>query len=93
MKPMNTAFGIIAFIARCSLPLWVRWHSSTKTNTSPTVGLGCAFSSLMNASKSSTSLLAELVDQRAEQARRRLAELGHQIAPAAGALDRLARAR
>ena len=88
---MKTAFGSIAFITRCSLPLWVRWHSSTKTKTSPTVGLGWASSSLMNASKSSTSLLAELVDQRAEQARRGLAELAHQVAAAAGAVDRLAR--
>ena len=88
---MKTALGIIAFITRCSLPLCVRWHSSTKTKTSPTVWLGWASSSLMNASKSSTSLLAELVDQRAEQARRGLAELAHQVAAAAGALDGLAR--
>ena len=60
VKPMNTAFGIMAFITRCSLPLCVRWHSSTKTNTSPTVGLGCASSSLMKASKSSTSLRPNL---------------------------------
>src|SRR5262245_59106359 len=37
VKPMKTALGSIAFIVRCSLPLWVRWHSSTKTKTSPTV--------------------------------------------------------
>ena len=71
MKPMNTALGIIAFIARCSLPLWVRWHSSTNTNTSPTVGLGCASSSLMKASKSSTPLLPNLWTS--EQSRRGLA--------------------
>ena len=34
-------------------------------------------------------LAAELVDQRAEQARLGLAELAHQVAAAAGALDRL----
>ena len=37
------------------------------------------------------ALPAELVDQRAEQARRGLAELAHQVAAAAGAGDRLAR--
>ena len=68
---MKTALGISAFIARCSLPLWVRWHSSTKTNTSPTVGLGCASSSLMKASKSSTSLRPNLWTS--EQSRRGLA--------------------
>ena len=36
-------------------------------------------------------LAAELVDQRAQQARLGLAELGHQVAAAAGALDGLAR--
>ena len=36
-------------------------------------------------------LPAELVNQRAEKTRRRLAELAHQVAAAAGALDRLAR--
>ena len=60
MKPMKTALGIIAFITRFSLPLWVRWHSSTKTKTSPTVWLGWASSSLMKASKSSTSFLPNL---------------------------------
>ena len=71
VKPMNTALGIIAFITRCSLPLWVRWHSSTKTNTSPTVWLGWASSSLMKASKSSTSLRPNLWTS--EQSRRGLA--------------------
>jgi hypothetical protein len=85
VKPMNTAFGIIAFITRCSLPLWVRWHSSTNTNSSPTVGLGCASRSLMKASKSSTSA-AELVHQRAQQARLGLPQLAHQVAAAAGAV-------
>ena len=36
---------------------------------------------------------AELVDQGAEQARRGLAELAHQVPPAAGALDRSRRPR
>jgi hypothetical protein len=35
VNPMKTALGITAFITRCSLPLCVRWHSSTNTNTSP----------------------------------------------------------
>jgi|SRR5580693_5615612 hypothetical protein len=42
VNPMNTAFGMIAFITRSSFPLWVRWHSSTNTNTSPTLWLGWA---------------------------------------------------
>ena len=71
VKPMKTALGIIAFITRCSLPLCVRWHSSTNTNTSPTVGLGWASSSLMKASKSSTSLRPNLCTS--EQSRRGLA--------------------
>ena len=60
VKPMNTAPGSSAFIVLCSLPLWVRWHSSTKMNNSPTAGLGCFFSSSMNASKSSTPFLPNL---------------------------------
>ena len=71
VKPMKTALGIIAFITRCSLPLCVRWHSSTKTKTSPTVWLGWASSSLMKASKSSTSLRPNLWTS--EQSRRGLA--------------------
>ena len=71
VKPMNTALGIIAFITRCSLPLCVRWHSSTNTNTSPTVWLGWASSSLMKASKSSTSLRPNLCTS--EQSRRGVA--------------------
>ena len=68
---MKTALGIIAFITRCSLPLCVRWHSSTKTNTSPTVGLGCAFQlldELRRISSSSTSLRPNLWTS--EQSRR-----------------------
>ena len=87
---MNTAFGIMAFITRCSLPLWVRWHSSTKTKTSPTVWLGWASSSLMNCVEVIDVLAAELVDQGAEQSRLGLAELAHQVAAAVGAFDRLA---
>ena len=45
----------------------------------------------MKASKSSHVPAAELVNQRAEQARLRLAELPHQVAAAAGARDRLRR--
>ena len=49
-----------AALIGASLPLWVRWHSSTKINSSPTAGLGCDFSSLIKASKSSTSLWPNL---------------------------------
>ena len=35
VKPIRMAPGRIAFIALCSLPDWVRWHSSTKTKISP----------------------------------------------------------
>ena len=87
---MNTALGISAFIVRCSLPLWVRWHSSTNTNTSPTVWLGCASSSCDEVLEILHATPAELVHQRAQQARRGLAELTHQVTPAAGAGDRLA---
>ena len=52
--------GISAFIVRCSLPLWVRWHSSTNTKSSPTVWHGCASSSWINCSKSSTPRLPNL---------------------------------
>ena len=54
------AFFIIAFITLCSLPDWVRWHSSTKTNISPTVFVGPLFNSSINSSKFSTSLLPNL---------------------------------
>ena len=52
---------------------------------------GWASSSLMKASKSSTSLRPELVHQRAQQARCGLAKLTHQVAATAGALDGFAR--
>src|SRR5579872_5178261 len=68
---MKTALGRIAFITRCSLPLWVRWHSSTKTKSSPTAWQGCASSSLMNWSKLSTSFFPNLWTS--EQSRRGLA--------------------
>ena len=55
-----TAFGMMAFIVRCSLPLCVRWHSSTNTNSSPTVRSGPASSSLTKPPKSSTSRLPNL---------------------------------
>ncbi len=71
VKPMKTAFGSMAFITRWSLPLWVRWHSSTKTNSSPTVWLGWASSSLMNWSKLATSFLPNLWTS--EQSRRGVA--------------------
>ena len=58
--PRHQCLAIIAFITRCSLPLWVRWHSSTNTNSSPTVLLGCDSSSLMKASKSPTSFWPNL---------------------------------
>ena len=45
----------------------------------------------MNCVKVVNILFAELVDQRAEQARPGLPQLAHQIPPAAGALDGLAR--
>jgi type I site-specific restriction-modification system R (restriction) subunit len=35
VKPMNMAFGRIAFIASFRSPDWVRWHSSTKTKRFP----------------------------------------------------------
>src|SRR5712691_8402272 len=85
---MKPALGSTAFITRCSLPLWVRWHSSTKTNTSPTVWLGWDSSSLTNASKSSTFRRPNLWTS--EHKRRGLAELAHQVAAAAGAVDGLA---
>ena len=35
VKPIRVASGSRAFIASCSLPDWVRWHSSTNTNRLP----------------------------------------------------------
>src|SRR5260221_10751851 len=35
VNPISIAPGSSAFIASCSLPDWVRWHSSTKTKISP----------------------------------------------------------
>ena len=35
VKPINSASGNRLFIAPCSLPDWVRWHSSTNTNSWP----------------------------------------------------------
>ena len=55
------ASGKIAFIASCNLPDWVRWHSSTKTNTLPlalnSLGmdcLSCSINSFVAASSSAS---------------------------------------
>src|SRR5262245_31117012 len=88
---MKTALGSIAFIVRCSLPLWlwVRWHSSTKTKTSPTVWLG--FQLLDERVEVVYIPPAELVDERAQQARFSLTELAHQVVATTGAVDSLSR--
>lgn len=56
VKPMVIAPGSSAFIASCSLPDWVRWHSSTKTKTSPLARKPLGRPCLISATKASMSL-------------------------------------
>ena len=88
---MKTALGMRAFIVRCSLPLCgaVALVHEDEQLAHGLAGLRLQF--LDERVEVVHALPAELVDQRAEQARLGLAELAHQVAPAAGALDGLAR--
>ena len=91
VKPMKTALGIIAFMTRCSLPLWVRWHSSTKTNISPTAWLGWSSKFLDEGIEIIHILPAELVHQRAQKAWPGLPSWLIKLPAATGAVDGLAR--
>ena len=84
----------MAFIALCSSPDWVRWHSSTKTNRSPLASKSGrqGLLHLLDVAGDVADLLAvflaaELVDQRADQPRRGGVERGDQVRAALGAVD------
>ena len=93
MKPMKTALGIIAFITLVQLAALgaMAFVHEDEDLAHGLAGLRLQF--LDEGVEVVHVLPAELVDQRAQQARRGLAELRHQVAAAAGALDRFARTR
>jgi hypothetical protein len=90
VKPMNIALGRIAFMALCSLPDWVRWHSSTKTKSRPWLEVraaGCDSDSSMKLSTSPSSLPPNLWISEQSSHSVGLVELVDQVGAALGAVD------
>ena len=83
VKPMNMASGSSCFMARCILPDWVRWASSTKTKKLPLALKSFGIVAL----SSCDEVLARLVARRRRRREPRNLCTSEQISHSAGLVE------